>query len=410
MGRQAKYSFMLNDQKTRVGYSLKWRGDMVRIQFPDPEAPEKHREVSTGCRTLSDAHLEGLKIVNRAYAGTITPDSKNATWDEVLADLANSIDLRPRSLEVYRSTVAIFRRICTKSKGPGDVTVELAKWSRRQYQITGFTRSEQEGAKVYPRSPKTVENFVRRLSGLWSHLRTLGYVESNPWVSVSRPTVPKKSPFVPSDEDVAGFFRWVDTTFPGWELLRLFFEVKALSGCRLNDLCQVRSNQFDPIGRTLTIKAEQDKTHRERVIPIPSDLSDRLHVLKGTTYLWERYNADCKQYWWGAKSQEAFSPAYLYNSLKSVFQKYAKTGGRLRSHGFRKRAITLTTQVTQSVDATAQAIGIDAQTARRYYLDAQRAFDGSVLLKQMASVLRPKQVEEPPPIPEQSPQDPAEGG
>lgn len=46
---------------------------------------------------------------------------------------------------------------------------------------------------------------------------------------------------------------------------------------------------------------------------------------------------------------------------------------------------------TQNVDQTAQAIGIDASTARKYYLDAKTAFDGTGLLKQMASVLRPSQ-------------------
>jgi hypothetical protein len=53
-----------------------------------------------------------------------------------------------------------------------------------------------------------------------------------------------------------------------------------------------------------------------------------------------------------------------------------------------ERAITLTALATQSVDQTAEAIGIDAQTARRYYLDAKQAFDGTDLLKRMTSVLK----------------------
>lgn len=48
------------------------------------------------------------------------------------------------------------------------------------------------------------------------------------------------------------------------------------------------------------------------------------------------------------------------------------------------------TLATQNVDQTAAAIGVSAQTARKHYLDAKRAFDGSELLKQMAGVLRPK--------------------
>jgi len=60
----------------------------------------------------------------------------------------------------------------------------------------------------------------------------------------------------------------------------------------------------------------------------------------------------------------------------------------LSSHGLLKRAITLTTLASQSLDATAQAFGLDPARARRYYLDARQPFDGSKLLKRMAVVLK----------------------
>jgi integrase len=198
-----------------------------------------------------------------------------------------------------------------------------------------------------------VENALRRLSGLWGHLKRLGYTKGNPWEDIPRPTVPKKTPVIPTDDDVARFFAWLETTLPGWALPRLFVEVKALSGCRLNDLCQARSAQLDPAALTLAILAEQDKTHRERVIPLPEDLVRELVAIQGPTYLWERYNADARTYRHGTKSRDEFSPAYFYNAMKGLFRAYAKAGGKLRSHGLRKRAITLTTLATQSVDATA---------------------------------------------------------
>lgn len=371
------------------GYSLKLRGDVYRVQFPDPENQGRYKEVSTFCRTESDAHIEAAKIVLKVYRPHLPPEPKDVTWEEVLAEIGRSVDLRARSLEVYTSTISIFRTFIT-SKGPGDVTVEIAKRFRRLYATTGFKRSNKEDAKEYPRSAKTIENALRRLSALWSHLKKLGYVLENPWENIPRPTVPKKAPVIPSEEDVAAFFAWLEKEFPGWELPRLFVEVKALSGCRLNDLCQVRSDQLDPKSLTLKILADQDKTHRERVIPLPDDLVKRLVAIKGPTYLWERYPHDAKTYRKGTKSKDEFTPEYFYNAMKSLFRDYGETGGKLRSHGLRKRAITLTTLATQSVDATAQAIGIDAQTARKYYLDAQKAFSGSELLKQMADVLRLK--------------------
>ncbi len=395
MGRIAKYHFILSDHR-RVGYSLKFRGDIYRVQFPDPEQEGKYREASTGCRSESDAHIEAAKLVLKAYSPHLPPDPKRVTWEEVIEELAKSTDLRVRSLEVYTSAIRVLRSV-VDSKGPADVTVEVAKRFRRLYASTAFKRSKKEGAKEYPRAAKTVENALRRMSGLWSHLKDMGFAKENPWADIPRPPVPKKAPVIPTEDDVANFFKWLEGKFPGWELPPLFVEVKALSGCRLNDLCQVRSNQFDAKAMTLTIRPEQDKTNRERVIPLPADIAVRLSATKGETYLWERYNLDAKTYRQGTKSKDEFTPDYFYNAMKSLFRDFGKTGGKLRSHGLRKRAITLTTLATQSVDATAQAIGIDAQTARKYYLDAKQAFSGSELLKQMADVLRLRKVEQPTP-------------
>ncbi len=66
-------------------------------------------------------------------------------------------------------------------------------------------------------------------------------------------------------------------------------------------------------------------------------------------------------------------------------------------HSLRRRAITLVATATQSVDATAQAIGINPQTARAYYLDAQRAFQADDVFRKVASVLVPPVPQKPEP-------------
>ena len=77
--------------------------------------------------------------------------------------------------------------------------------------------------------------------------------------------------------------------------------------------------------------------------------------------------------------------------MSNIFREYnaAHPGARVKPHDLRKRAITLITVATKSVDETARAVGIDPQTARRYYLDAERAFDSDALLTKMAHVLDP---------------------
>ena len=71
--------------------------------------------------------------------------------------------------------------------------------------------------------------------------------------------------------------------------------------------------------------------------------------------------------------------------MKNIFREYGSTGGKLRSHGLRKRAITLTALATQNVDQTAEAIGIDPATARKYYLDAKAAYNGAGVLQPQAA-------------------------
>ena len=75
-------------------------------------------------------------------------------------------------------------------------------------------------------------------------------------------------------------------------------------------------------------------------------------------------------------------PSSRRHTVQNLFREFNKgpAAGRLRPHDLPARAITLVATATQSVDATAQAMGIDAQTAR-HDLDAKKAFDGSAILR-----------------------------
>ncbi len=108
-------------------------------------------------------------------------------------------------------------------------------------------------------------------------------------------------------------------------------------------------------------------------------------------YLRGSYLADSRTHRPGLKniSRSEFDPGLMYNAVKSIFRAFKESGGKLKSHGLRKRAITLTVLATQSVDQTAAAIGIDPATARKYFVEANVAFDERKLLESMASVLRP---------------------
>jgi integrase len=206
-------------------------------------------------------------------------------------------------------------------------------------------------------------------------------VKTNPFREVSYPSLPKKLPSIPSEESVQTFFAWLQTRYPGWTLIRLYCEVKALSGCRTWDLCSVKSGQLR--GGNLFSTAETDKTNRERLIPLPQDLAQALDRIKGPTYLWERYTQDARTYRPGPGNRQTFAPEHLYHAITKIFGEFgqAHPEHRFSPHALRRRAITLTAAATQSVDLTAQAMHIDPQTARKYYLDSQRAFDGQEVLR-----------------------------
>jgi integrase len=351
---------------------------------------ERH-ELSTGCTTENDAHIEAAKLVLKTYRPLIPANPRSTTWDKALAELIKSPGLRPDSIRNYRTVIQVLRSILPETNGPNEITVEHATRFKRLYLQGTTVRGKGDSAKKRARSPVSCRTYLRSLRSLWSrHFKELGYVRENPWLDVDYPDVAKKEVVIPTEDTFSHFTTWLLARYPNWALPRLFVTVKSLSGCRTLDLCQVRSEQLR--NGKLTFTVHQTKTKRARTVPLPADLCEELRRVAGPTYLWERYTEDAKVYRPGRKMRDAFDPKTLYWAISNIFREYNAgfPERRVKPHDLRKRALTLTTLATQSVDATADAIGIDPQTARRYYLDATQSFNGEELLKRMAEILRPK--------------------
>jgi hypothetical protein len=383
----------LPDGRT-VGFRLKRRGEVWQVFFADPAGD--YHELSTGANRKADAYPVAAKLILAAYLPTVPRDQRKTTWDEVLAELSASATIRASTRADYLSVVAILRRT-VETDGPGDVTAETANRFKRFYAAGTFRRSNKPGAKEFPRSPNRVRGVLRKLSALWSkHFRELGYVRANPWEEVAPPPLVRKTPDVPADDTVAAFFAYLAERFPKWPTLRLFCELKALSACRTFDLCQLRSDQVR--GGRLVFDADQVKGRAGRSLPLPADLSAALEAVKGKAYLWERFPAEAaahrKARGRGAGAHAGgFDPRSLAHTIGNVFREFNRSRPgrpRLLPHGLRRRAITLATLATQSVDAAAQAIGVNPATARAHYLDARRAFDSDALFTKLAGVLRPQ--------------------
>lgn len=398
MARPSKHEpFRLPDGRT-TPVTLQQRGEVYRVRFKNPDG--KFVVVTTGETTTMAAWKAVGPIILAAYSPTMTPqkpDPRQATWEQVLTELPNfefkTGRIRPRALEAYTSRLSTFRSLLQAdgkpSVGPHDVDVERAKRFKHLYTTGSFTKSKKEGAKTYRRSPTTVRTTLRILSCLWNHMATAGMVSANPWEQVTRPKAPSHVVTAPSEKDIEAFFKWIDAK--GWELLSVFFRVKAFAGCRTDDLCQAHTDQFDPKAGALTIKAEHDKTNQERRIPLPPDLAKRLDAVKGPTYLWERYAAESMKYRPGRRNQSEFKPSLMYWFVDDVCPQYRKANPDaypITPHDLRRRAITLAVVAAGgSVDAAAKALHIHPDTARQHYLDMEKAFDTAELFKRMAATL-----------------------
>ena len=111
--------------------------------------------------------------------------------------LAKSTGIRDATLSDYNSVIRILVSTIPGTKGPNDISPELAQRFKRIYSSTSFTRGKSESAKTYTRSANTVRAVLRKLSSLWAkHFSELGYVGSNPWEGVPPPPQVKRRPAV----------------------------------------------------------------------------------------------------------------------------------------------------------------------------------------------------------------------
>ena len=278
------------------------------------------------------------------------------------------------------------------SPGPADITPAFAARFPAACLNSRYRCGNASDAASYKRSPTSVNSYLRSLrSLLGKHWKPKGFVTANPWHKANYLNAARgKRVRVPAEDAVAGFFAWLATRHPGWELPRLFVTVKMLAGCRTADLCQALT--VDLGADSLTLSAEATKTRESRTVPLPADLVEELRLHAGRVLLWERAATECRIHRAGTRDGHAsgFVPKAWRVTVENLFREFNRgrpPAGKLRPHDLRARAITLVAAATQSVDATAQAMGVDPQTAR-HYLDARKAFDGSGILRAAQAALR----------------------
>jgi integrase len=363
MGRKAQhYCHLATGQ--RIPFSLSLRnGDpffFVRFRAQD----RRFLERSTGAEAHNKAIDAAIKIIKEEYAKR---NSANfLSWDDAEDRLATSMQAnnnKSRTIEDYLEAISALRKTYPEAEGPGDITVSLAKEFSTRY-----------GKE---KSAFTVASRLRKHKVIWEKwfIRRLGLVETNPWKEVESPKLPKLTPNYLKSEQIARFFAWLEKRWDGWRLPILFFTVKGLVGCRILELCSLRSGQFRE-GR-LVFPADETKGRKERKARLPEKVLQELNQIAGKTFLWERYADDLRaihrrrKHLNSAKLVKPFAPArfkrFLQNEICGFLEENPDEP-HFKAHDFRRKAMTEAYLTGVGLDRVSVAFGCHPETMRKHYL------------------------------------------
>lgn len=226
------------------------------------------------------------------------------------------------------------------------------------------------GRRKRPASAHYVAGMLTGLRSLWKKwfIEDLKIVKENPWLKVLPPKADKLPVKYATDEQIEHFYKWIADRFGDWPFPKLFLAVKAHTGCRLMDLCSLKSTQLKP-GR-LVFPAGLTKGRKERGVPMPDDQVSALANFKGKTWLWENYVPGLRVVLErnGHRTHlmnEEFAPHRLYFWIESLFADYRiahKDRPVLTSHMFRKRAFTMAWRAGIDVRHASIAYGCNVET------------------------------------------------
>ena len=273
-------------------------------------------------------------------------------------------NLRERSIGEYLAAIRLLRKVYPTLGGPVAVTEALAK----QFKLI---RQQEE------LSPRTVAGNIDNLSIVWGKWfrDELGILDQNPWDAVEPPKQDQQTPRLIESEEEWAFHAWLSQRWNGWRLPVLFLEVKGLIGCRVHELCAVKTADFRD-GR-LTFDAMTTKGRKTRKAKLPESICRELEALAGPVYLWERYAEQLREFHRRkgnanhAKSVRDFLPERLMRFLQKEVAEYFDAHRELRPftlHDFRGMAMSTAKMAGVSYDEAAITFGCHPETMRRHYI------------------------------------------
>jgi integrase len=397
MGWQRNYVVLPTGARVRYSFVQRNGSDAYRVRFKGPVG--KLVELSTGCERKATAIEEAHRLVLQEY-GQIATATEKVPWETARAKLEEAMQAdgkRPRTISEYLKSLKGLAGVFSFAKGPADISDRMARDFKTKYAAGRTVRKKKlkkgEQAPARKRRPETLDSQLRMLKAAFSWFRNLGLVEANPFEQVELPELDRREVKYVRQEDVGEFFAWLEKRYPAWPMPRLFFSVKATTGCRLEDVCSLRSDQLQD-GR-LEFAADQTKNRSERYALLPATVFAELQVYKGKTYLWERYPAELieanKANGWPVHRQKTeFTPQRLYLWVLQLMGNYHReTGRKLCSHDFRRAAFTRAAEEDIHPKRAATAFDVTPETMLRYYTATEKKQTADDVLGQLADKLLP---------------------
>jgi integrase len=363
-----------------VGFSVKLFGNNPTycVFFRTKDGRRVRRD--TNQTRMGQAVEAARTIIEEEYAPAgAQPD--RVTWDDAVVRLKARFAAsgnRTSTLGYYLKLIRLVRAKYCATDGPADISPGMAARWRDTMMSTPGRRKKLPSARY-------VAGLVGGLSALWQKwfMDDLKILAGNPWQDVEPPKADKLPVKYATDDQIEQFYAWVEGRFAGWPFPKLFLSAKAYTGCRLMDLCGLKSPQLR--GVRLVFPAHLTKGRKERAVPLPADLFTALDAFKGETWLWENYLPGLKA---ALKAKgfpthqlnPEFSPQRLYYWVETLFADYRTAHGdrpTLTTHMFRKRAFTMAWKAGIDMRQASIAYGCNLDTLMRHYvaLDEQQVTD-----------------------------------
>lgn len=422
MPKPHAYTVKVHDGKV-VGFGLLVRSGLIySVQFRDVAGEKIFR--STGETARPRAITKAEEIIREQYTppGTI---NRQASWDQVAVELRVHFEKDNLSEATVNDYLDTMNQVRDAAVRPAAISDGLAQQWCNRYLTTPYARAKKKEPpvptdptkpkrgrkpkpkpepKTYTRSPSTLHSRVRKLNAIWSKylIKRLRVTDSNPWDGVDLPKLNAKPIRTLVAERVDEFFNWLQTRWHGWEVPALFFEVKAVTGCRLGDLAALQTGWLSvtetPEGKRYTVAFNKNKPRKARVAVLPEDLWQRLRAVGGKTCLWESYARDIVKYLKlrGVPTHRVnpeFDPERLVWWAKDEVDDFNKANPdkpKIQSHDFRKRFVTEGHRAGLDVDTVAAGVGMTVANARRYYLALDEEKAAATVVAKIGGTLRPK--------------------